>query len=178
MVDVAEVASWSDQVLDELGVNEVTSHSVNKVADCTIEAVRDIVNTHVGATDGHVVANLTLNRAALDDVTSEKGTLRQSHYIDLIDGELLHGEKILASLVCLIHEVVGDRSDGTVSDFDAFSVVTSLSLDLLGEAVHARVDASITQSVEDCSWDGGNGGSGQSGSECGSHLSCSFRFKK
>jgi len=157
MVDIAEVAGGSNQVLDKRGVDNVTDDGVDESADASFEAVGDVIDTHVGSADGGPVADLALDGAALKDVTSEKGALGEAHHVDLVDGELGVSEQLGASLVGLVLEVVGDGGDGTVTDLDAGCVVTSLLLDAFGETVHAWIDAGIAKTVEDGGGDGRNG---------------------
>lgn len=73
---VAEVTSRSNQVLDEVIVDEFTSNTVHEGADgARREAMWNVGDTHVGSTNGSPIADLTLNGAALDNVTSKKGSL-------------------------------------------------------------------------------------------------------
>merc|ERR1719469_158594 len=166
MGDVTEVAGGSNEVLDEAGVNEVASNGVNDVADEAVEAVGDVVDSHVRSTDGGPVADLALDGTALDDVTSEEGTLGKSHDVDLVGvGESLVSLELGASLLGLVHEVVGHGGDGTIANLKALGVITGAGGDLLAERVHTGVDASITESMKDGGWDGGNGGDSESSSE-------------
>merc|ERR1712051_542260 len=146
MLGVTEVSGGSDPVLDETGIDEVAGNSVNDLAEGSREAVWDVSDAHVRTTDRGPVANLTLNRAALDDVTSEKGTLRKSHHVDLISiGESFVGLKLCACLLGLVHEVVGHGGDGAVANFEALGIVVGVLGNLLGEAVHAGVEAGIAE---------------------------------
>merc|ERR1719469_949138 len=168
--DVTEVASGSNQVLDEASVDEVTGDRVDDVADEAVEAVGDVRDTHVRSTDGGPVADCTLDGAALDDVTSEEGALGESHDVDLVGvGESLVSLELGASLIGLVLEVVGHGSDGTVANLDALGVVAGLLGDRLGEGVHAGVDAGVTEAVENGGGDGGNGGESESSGESSSH---------
>ena len=156
VVGVSEVSSRSKEVLHPGVIDEVTGNAVDHVADKTVEAVGDIDDTEVGATDGGPVADLALDGAALSDVTSEKGSLGKSHHVDLIDGELGVGQEGLAGLVGLIHEVVLDGGDGAIAYLEALGVVASLLLDFLGEVVHAGVDAGVAKTVENGGGDSGD----------------------
>ena len=51
MVDITEVASWANHVLDELGVDEITDNAVHESAERTAEAVGKIIDTHVRSAD-------------------------------------------------------------------------------------------------------------------------------
>ena len=170
MPDVTEVSSGSDHVLDETGIDEVAGNCVDDLAEGSLEAVGDVRDAHVGTTNRGPVADLTLDRAALDDVTSEKGTLRKSHDVDLISiGKGFVSLELCACFLGLVHEVVGHGGDGAVADLEALGVVVGVLGNLLGEAVHAGVDAGITETVEDGGRDSSGGCGEKSSGKGGSH---------
>ena len=149
MPDVTEVSSGSDHVLDEGSIDQVAGNSVNNLAEGSGEAVGDIGDTHVGTTDRGPVANLTLNITALYDVTSKKGTLRKSHYIELIG--ICKGFvslKLLACFPSLVGEIVSHRGDGAVANLNTLCIIVGIFGNLFSETVHAGVYASITETME------------------------------
>ena len=61
LAGAAEVASRAEEVLNLLEVSNLTNYIVNTTAQRTIEATRDVRDTHLGSTDGEELADFALH---------------------------------------------------------------------------------------------------------------------
>ena len=73
--------------------------------------MRYVRDTHVGTTNGSPVADLTLYGAALYNISSEEGALRETQHVNLSHVEIRVSEQVGACLFSLIHEVISHGSE-------------------------------------------------------------------
>mmetsp|Transcript_26192 Transcript_26192/g.39987 ORF Transcript_26192/g.39987 Transcript_26192/m.39987 type:complete len:437 (-) Transcript_26192:14-1324(-) len=145
---ISEVAGGSQPVLDRLQVNQLSGGGVQDAAQNSVGAVGNGIDTHVGASDGEHVPDGTGHIALLDDVSSEEATLRETDHVELTLEIGVLGD-LLARLISDSLEVIEVLSESRESNLNAVSRGVSSLAELLGETLHARVDASIAESVED-----------------------------
>jgi len=158
-------------VLNNWQVDKGTSNFVDDVTDESTETSWNGINSHVWSSKGSKVADLSVTQVASGgDVTSKESSLGKSHNIDFWDtSEVGVSLNVLEGHLSLSLKVGQDGGESSVTDLNAVSVVSSSRGNLLGESSHSTVDASISQSVENSSWDGLDSGCGQSKSK-GSHV--------
>jgi len=140
IIGVSEVASWANVVLDYVEVNKVVCNVVNDVAENATLTVRDLSDSSVWASKGCKVSYFTLHWALLNNISGKKSSLRESKDIEF-PLELRIIEHALAgsfSLALKVHEDGGNRS---LSYFNAGSVCSSSSGNLLRKVFHSSMSA-------------------------------------
>lgn len=83
VVDVSEIARWSDSLLGLAEVHKLFDGGVDQSAENATNAVRDGIDTHVWTTDCEHVSNFAFHVTFLDDVSRQKSTLRKTNDVEL-----------------------------------------------------------------------------------------------
>ena len=140
-------------ILNLLEVHHLASNSVDQPAQLSIETMRDISNTHLRSSNRQHIPDVSFHFTLLHNIAGKQSTLTQPSNVEFSLKHLVCIDRITCHFR-LCFKVYCDTGLRAVSHFDASCVRTSAISNLCCEVFHARVEAAITEAMEDGVWDG------------------------
>mmetsp|Transcript_5472 Transcript_5472/g.6015 ORF Transcript_5472/g.6015 Transcript_5472/m.6015 type:complete len:304 (+) Transcript_5472:1289-2200(+) len=141
-----EVGSGTEMFLHQTGVDKLISHPVDYLAESTTGASRNGGNTLMRSTKCDHFGHSTLKFALLDDITSDKTSMRETNDVEFA----------LQIFICLnggagffdLCVEIGGEGGNEFSITEAYGVCTGLVTNMFGELLHTGVETGVTHTME------------------------------